>query len=84
MKRLLAAFEWLGPLTCTLAAPRLPAGVVQVMVVPLATLKLVAATPPIVTPVVPLKFVPVIVKVVPPAFTPLVGEMLVTVGGVSK
>ena len=42
--------------------------------------KLVAAVPPMVTPVTPVKPVPVIVTLVPPAVVPLVGEIAVTVG----
>ena len=66
--------------TNTLEAPAGPAGVVAVMLVVLFTIRLVAATPPMVTPVAPVKSVPVMVMVVPPAGEPLVGEILVTVG----
>jgi len=56
------------------------AGVVAVMLVALATVMPVAATPPTVT-VAPLtKPVPVIVMLVPPPTLPEVGEALVTVG----
>jgi hypothetical protein len=51
------------------------------MLVALTTFTLVAAVPPIVTPVAPVKLVPVIVTLVPPAVLPEVGEMDVTVGG---
>ena len=77
---MLAAFVPAGVVTRTLAVPRLPAGVLQVIVVALTTTTLVAAAPPMVTAVVPVKFVPVIVTAVLPAVLPLVGEMLVTVG----
>jgi hypothetical protein len=42
----------------------------------------VAANPPNVTKVAPVKFVPVIVTFVPPAVPPDDGEMLVIFGGV--
>jgi hypothetical protein len=51
------------------------------MLVELTTTTLVAAAPPMVTPVAPVKPVPVIVTGVPPAVEPEVGEMDVTVGG---
>ena len=76
----MAALAPPGVVTNTLEAPVLPAGVVAVILVVLFTIRLVAATPPMVTPVAPVKFVPVIVMVVPPAGEPLVGEILVTVG----
>ena len=63
----------------TLAGPRVPAGVVAVIVVALTTTTFVAGTPPMVTPVAPMKFVPVIVTSVSPAGVPLFGEMAVTV-----
>ena len=63
-----------------LLAPAVPAGVVAVMMVELTTITLVAATPPIVTPVAPVKLVPVMVMTVPPAVEALLGEILVTVG----
>ena len=66
--------------TSTLAAPAAWAGVVAVMVVELTTVKLEAATPPMLTAVAPVKSVPVMVMLVPPAAEPLVGEILVTVG----
>ena len=67
--------------TSTLTAlPAVPAGVVAVMVLSLSTVKLVAATPPMVTPVAPVKSAPVMVIIVPPAVDPLVGEILFTVG----
>ena len=67
--------------TTTLAVPTEPAGVVQVMLVAVFAERLVAAAPPMVTPVALDRFVPVIVTLVPPAVVPLVGEMALTVGG---
>jgi hypothetical protein len=46
------------------------------------TLIEVAAIPPNVTDVAPVKEVPVIVTLVPPAVLPVNGEILVTTGGV--
>ena len=69
-----------GVVTKTLAVPAVPAGVVTVMEVALFTTRLVAAVPPMVTPVAPVKPVPVMVMLVPPAVEPLVGEILITVG----
>ena len=66
--------------TKTLAVPAVPAGVVAVIVVALSTVKLVAALPPMVTAVAPVKSVPVMVMVVPPAIDPAEGEMLATEG----
>jgi hypothetical protein len=76
----LAALLPAGVVTTTLAVPADPAGVVAVMDVALTTETLVAATPPIVTPVAPVNPVPVIVTAVPPAVVPLVGVREVTVG----
>ena len=71
--------------TRTLALPAVPAGVVQVMLVALATLKLLHAVPPTLTPVAPVKLVPVRVMLVPPAMGPALGDTAVTVGrGVTK
>ena len=72
--------------TCTLTAPApaARAGVVQVIVVASITLKLVAAVPPKVTPVAPVKFVPKSVTLVPPAMVPVAGAMLVSVGGTGE
>jgi len=67
--------------TVTVTAPALPAGVVAVICVPLATTKLVAAAPPKVTVAPAAKFVPVIVTAVPPAVGPPFGETLLTAGG---
>ena len=69
-----------GVVTTTLAVPAVPAGVVTVMDVELFTTTLVAAVPPIVTAVAPVKSVPIMVMLVPPATGPLVGVILVTVG----
>ena len=44
------------------------------------TTTLVAAVPPMVTAVAPVKSVPVMVMLVPPAMGPAAGLMLVTVG----
>ena len=70
----------LGSVTTTLAAPRVPAGVVAVTFCPLFTVKLVAAIPPIVTAVTLLKERPLMVMSVPPPVGPAAGEILVTVG----
>ena len=66
--------------TKTLAIPALPAGVVQVAVVLLVTLKAEHAEPPTEMPVAPIKLVPVMVMDVPPAVDPLFWETAVTVG----
>ena len=66
--------------TKTLAVPALPAGVVQVAVVLLVTLKAEHAELPTEMPVAPVRLVPVMVMDEPPAVGPLVGEMAVTVG----
>lgn len=76
----MAALEPPGVVTTTLAEPALPAGVVAVMLVALTTVKEVAAAPPMVTPVAPVKFVPVMVTFVPPEVGPLDGLIDVTVG----
>ena len=74
----MAALVLSGVVTRTLAVPAVPAGVVAVMLVALTTLTLVAATPPMVTPVAPVKLVPVMVTLVPPAVEPAFGEMPVS------
>ena len=51
------------------------------MEVALTTTKLVAALPPMVTLLAPVKFVPVIVNAVPPRVDPVAGERTVMVGG---
>jgi hypothetical protein len=58
----------------------LPAGEVAVIWLALTTTTLVAATPPKVTEVAPVKFEPFTVTDVPPAVGPLVGEIEVTAG----
>ena len=80
MNNVLAVLVPLGVVTKTLAVPALLAGVVAVMVVELTTVTLVAAVPPKVTAVAPVKLAPVMVMLVPPAGEPLAGEILVTVG----
>jgi hypothetical protein len=70
----------LAVVTLTAAAPAVPAGVVQVMVVALTTTTAVAALPPTVTVAPAMKFVPVSVIAVPPATGPAVGATLVKVG----
>ena len=67
--------------TATLFAPAVPAGVTAVMLVAETTTTLVAATPPTVTLLAPVRFVPVIVIAVPPRVEPLVGLTDVRVGG---
>ena len=67
--------------TATLFAPAVPAGVTAVTFVEEFTTTLVAATPPTVTLVVPVRFVPVIVIDVPPRVEQLVGVTDVIVGG---
>ena len=67
-------------LSDTVAAPAAPADVTAVTVVAFTTTMLVAATPPIVTLVVPVRFVPVIVIGVPPAMGPTFGLTEVIVG----
>jgi len=63
-------------------APILRAGVIQVIVVLFTMLREVAAKPPNVTKVAPIKDVPVIVTIVPPSVLPDDSEMPVIVGGV--
>jgi hypothetical protein len=65
----------------TEAVPAVPAGVVAAIEVALTTVTFVAAAPPIVTPVAPVKFVPVMVTLVPPPVGPETGLMALTVGG---
>ena len=66
----------------TAPAPALRSRVIQVIVVLLTTLREVAAKPPNVTDVAPVKFVPVIVTFVPPSVLPDDGEMSVMLAGV--
>jgi hypothetical protein len=65
----------------TVLGPDVPGGVTAVTVVELATTTPVAATPPIVTVLVSLRFVPVIVIGVPPAVGPAFGVTSEIVGG---
>ncbi len=66
----------------TAPAPAVRSRVIQVIVVLFTTLIVVAAKPPNVTEVAPVKFVPVIVTVVPPSVLPDDGEISVIFGGV--
>ena len=76
----------LGPPSVVTIMPTSPslltAGVIQDIVVLSTTLRDVAAIPPNVIKVAPVKFVPVIVTLVPPVLTPDDGEMSVMLGGV--
>ena len=63
-------------------APAMLAGVIHVIVVLFTMLREVAANPPNVTNVAPVKFVPLIVTFVSPAVLPVNCEMLVIFGGV--
>jgi len=69
-----------GVVTATLFAPTVPAGVTAVTLVDETTTTLVAATPPTVTLVAPVKSQPVIVIGVPPAVGPDIGVIDVIVG----
>ena len=69
-----------GVVTTTGFAPAVPAGVTAVKLVAEFAMKL-AATPPTVTLVAPVRLVPVIVIHVPPIVEPLVGVTAVIVGG---
>lgn len=66
--------------TTTFCEPAVPAGVVAVIDVELATTTFVAAAPPIITLAPLLNSVPVIVMAVPPAVDPEAGLALVIVG----
>jgi len=70
-----------GVVTATSTAPAACTGVVAVIRVAEFTVNDVAAVPPNVTPVAPVKFVPVIVTAVPPRVVPDAGSMADTVGG---
>ena len=70
-----------GVVMTTSFAPAPPAGVTQVTVEAFTTLTLVAATPPMVTPVAPVRFDPDRVIVVPPARGPEAGETVARIGG---
>ena len=63
----------------TSTAPAAWAGVVALIFVALTTTRLVAATPPKVTPVAAVRFVPIMVTFVAPVFGPNVGVMFVNV-----
>ena len=67
-------------MTSTLAVPADLAGVVAVIEVALTTVTLVAAAPPIVTLVAPVKSVPVMVTDCPPPSAPVAGLIALTVG----
>ena len=77
----MTAFVPPAVVTKTLAVPKACAGVTHVMLVAVFPLRLVAAAPPMVTPVALVKFVPVIVTLVPPTVGPLLGAIDVTLGG---
>jgi hypothetical protein len=66
--------------TTTVTTPNAWAGAVAVICESLTTVTAVAAVPPRVTPVVPIRFVPVIVTLLPPAIGPAAGAMAVNVG----
>ena len=70
----------LAVVTLTVAWPTVPAGAVAVIEVSELTVNEVAAVPPKLTAVAPVKFAPVIVTTVPPATGPLVGAIDVMVG----
>ena len=76
----------LGPPSVVTIMPTAPSlstsGVKHVIVVLFTMLRDVAATPPNVTDVAPVKFVPVIVTLVPPVLIPDDGEMSVMLAGV--
>ena len=76
----------LGPPSVVTIMPTAPslttAGVIQVIVVLFTMLRELAATPPNVTEVAPVKFVPVIVTLVPPSVLPDDDKMPVIFGGV--
>jgi hypothetical protein len=67
----------------TSTVPAAPAGEVAVIWVALSTVKPEAAVDPKLTAVAPVKWVPVMTTDVPPAVEPEVGEIPVTVGGVT-
>ena len=70
----LAVGEPYGDESETFAAPAAPDGVTAVTVVALTTTTEVAALPPTLTELVPVRFVPVIVIAVPPLVGPTFGE----------
>lgn len=72
----------MGVITTTSTIPAIPGGVTPVRVVPPASTKmLVAAFPPKVTLVAPVRLLPMIVKGVPPAVVPEGGRRRLTTGG---
>ena len=78
----MAAFVPPGVVTRTLAVPSDRAGVTAVRLLPSeATTTFVAATPPMVTPVAPVRLLPVIVTLCPPPIAPPAGLMPLIVGG---
>ena len=80
MYKVFAALVPPGVVTRMLAVPAVPAGVVAVMEVALTTTTLVAAAPPRVTLVAPVKLVPVMVTDWPPAVGPVDGLIALTAG----
>jgi len=70
--------------TETFCAPSAPDGVTAVIEVALTTTTLVAAAPPKVTLLAPVKFVPLIVIGVPPNVVPEFGDRLAMVGAGTK
>ena len=70
-----------GDVTETVLGPARPTGVRARIVVAFWIVTEVAATPPIVTEVAPVKFVPVIMTSVPPEVRPWFGAIDETVGG---
>ena len=68
-----------GVVTDTLTTPAEPGGVRQVMLAAVAT-TLVAAAPPKVTLVAPLRLVPEMVTLVPPAVEPVAGVTALMAG----
>ena len=71
----------IGVVTATLTAPAVPAEVTASITVEEITVTYVAATPPTVTLVAPVRFAPMIVITVPPKVEPEVGETDEIVGG---
>ena len=70
----LAVGDPYGVVSETFAAPAAPDDVTAVTVVTLTTTTEVAALPPTLTELVPVRFVPVIVIAVPPVVGPTFGE----------
>ena len=78
----LAVGDPYGVVSETFTAPAAPEGVTAVTVVALTTTTEVAALPPTVTELVPVRLVPVIVIAVPPLVGPTFGETDEIVGPV--